>query len=215
MLLCSSSLRLKFSLLSFQMELLCSPRLYSSPRGSLHTHVLWSPIEWQPFDENALGQFCWCHTHGGCWLLHCWHKGGWWRVHQLPKSSMSGRDGPHGDKPDSIWTCFVLLLTMWIFCWDRDTKKVLLCAYVCVRQRDKSQYVPTKHQENKSVRMEHVTHHCVWIRRSEAMCGQRSLLPSWLKSILTYTNSYRHTHPSWMNTLRYITNTLNSNKPPC
>lgn len=71
-----------------------------------------------------------------------------------------------------------------------ETGTQSLCA--CVRRRDKSQYVPTRRCKNKSVRMEHVTHHCVWMWRSEAMCGQSSLMTSWLKSSLTYTNSYAH-----------------------
>lgn len=79
---------------------------------------------------------------------------------------------------------------MCISCWNIDSKAVLHPMCLCVRQIDKSQYVPTRHSENKSVRMEHVTHHCVWMWRSEAMCGQGSLLHSWLKSNLTYTKSH-------------------------
>lgn len=51
----------------------------------------------------------------------------------------------------------------------RTCVRVYVCVGVrgCVRVRmhacvkDGSLYVPTRHCENKSVRMEHVTHHCV------------------------------------------------------
>lgn len=54
---------------SFPTELCCPPtsssRQHSSPLGSVHVRVLWSPIEWQSLDENTPGQFCWCHPHTG------------------------------------------------------------------------------------------------------------------------------------------------------
>lgn len=191
-------------------------RLRSSTPGSLHPHVLWHPLS-----GNHLMRMHWDNS------ADVTHKPGYHTVDikRLLKSSSTSHSSKSGrDRLQRhIWeghlgktnTCKtrLYLLTMCIFYW-RHKESSALCVCTCVRQRDESQYVPTRHCENKSVRMKHVTHHSVWMWRSEAMCGQRSLLHGWLKSNLTYANTYIHadTHILWAADTRLRTGTYTTHK---
>lgn len=156
------------------------------PKSSHHflAHVPRSAVEWQPFDKNALRQFCWCQVKA--WLLQCWHKEVAEEFINFAQFTVRTK---MGCKTLLRWNFLNMSFKNVHLLLKRGLKESLSA---CVRRRDKSQYVPTRRCKNKSVRMEHVTHHCVWMWRSEAMCGQSSLMTSWLKSSLTYTNSYVH-----------------------